>query len=462
MAMPKPGRRILVLLGLGVLGLGVLGWVLFRPARGLNVILITVDTLRADHLGVYGYRRNTSPHLDRFAKEGILFRQAFAHAPSTNPSLSSLMTSHYPHETTVLHVFNVLPQGVVTMAEILKEAGYRTAAIISHFTLRRGSGFEQGFDMYDDQMGDSVPVRHDLSASKLYLRVERVAPKTTRAALTWLEGHAKKQPFFLWVHYDDPHGPYTPPAPYSTIFVEPSTGGTTRLPINGDGSGKGGIPLPQQLGAHRDPAYYIAQYDGEIRFLDDALGVLLQKIQELGLFDNTLLIFTADHGEGMGEHNYYFDHPEFLYNGLIQVPLILWVPGFAGGKEVRVPVAHVDVVPTILDIVGIKVSQPFRGQSLLTPREEREVFAEAYREGSKYALIFKGMKLIWSGVYYELYDLRNDAAEVANLMGKGMDETLFARLDAIRNQDALNIGSPLVWALDAELRKQLRALGYIQ
>ncbi|MBI4338886.1 MAG: sulfatase [Chloroflexi bacterium] len=428
--------------------------------QGTNVILITVDTLRADHLGVYGYARNTSPNVDRFAKESTLFRYAFSHAPETSPSLSSLMTSHYPHETKVLRNHYVLPSGAVTLAEILKARGYRTGAMVGNFTLRRGSGFEQGFDEYDDRMEDQAS-----------LGVERIAPKTTQAAIAWLERMAREK-FFLWVHYNDPHGPYTPPAPYNTMFVEPPTGKRKTLPVNRFRRDTGGIPDYQVLGDRRDPEYYIAQYDGEIRFFDAALGELIKRIQDLGLLENSLVIFTADHGEGMGDHNYYFAHAAFLYNGLIHVPLIIRPPGKRSEeKEIRTPVAQVDLLPTILDTLALRVPQRFRGENLFAAGKAREIFVEAFAVGSQYAVIRHGMKMIQGAKGYEVYDLRGDFAEERNLMPQGanLGEKFFAssadlkkRLEAIRKQDALKLGRPILWSTDPETQKKLRSLGYVQ
>ncbi len=452
------GRFVTRLLIAGAVGLGLFVLVAFRPARGMNVILITVDTLRADHLGAYGYARNTSPNIDRFAKEATLFRYAFSHAPTTNPSLSSLMTSHYPHETKVLSNRYRLPPGAVTLAEILKANGYRTGAVVSNASLQRGSGFEQGFDTYDYHTKDQRVGR---------LTVGRIAPKTTLAANKWLEGNYQHK-FFLWVHYMDPHGPYTPPSPYSSMFVERRAGRTTALPINKASDGKGGIPANQVLGSHRDPAYYIAQYDGEVRFFDRAFRDLMETIQRLGLFDTSLIIFTADHGEGMGEHDYYFGHSEFLYNGLVHVPLIVRLPGQSSAmREVRYHVAHVDLLPTVLETLSIASPMPLRGRTVFSGQAKEKIFAET--GGWKYTLIMNGMKLIQEGSTYELYDIHKDFSEQVNvMMGKG-DPRLRAKvadlkmqLDAARQQDALALGSPLLRPGDATTRKVLRALGYLQ
>ena len=446
---------------LGLMGLTVVVvkalCIISRP----NVILITVDALRADHLGVYGYRRPTSPHLDQFARDAIVFRHAYSHASATGPALGSLMTSHYPHETQLLwNEKHTLQAGVVTLAEILRARGYRTAAFVSNFTLRRSSGFEQGFDVYDDRMEDS-----STSAGG----VQRIAPHVTQAAVNWLNDHYRER-FFLWVHYMDPHGPYAPPPPYNTVFVQPPSKDMVLLPVHQTNSGRGGIPAYQQLGDHRDPDYYIAQYDGEIRFFDESFGTLLESISTLGLLQHSLIIVTADHGESLGEHHYYFTHPDFLYDGLLHVPLIVRFPGpCSPAKPIKYPVTHVDILPTILERVSIKTAQPLRGVNLLKPKA-REIFAETPVGGQKYALEWEGWKLILQQPSSRFYDVHKNHSEQADLMGgNGMDEALAAhvaelqaRLDAIRRLDALHLGHPLPLSADEEVGTQFRALGYLQ
>jgi arylsulfatase len=438
-------------------------WLLtMQTKKSVNVILITVDTLRADHLGAYGYQRATSPHVDAFARESLLFRRAYSQSSETNPSLSSLMTSYYPHETKVLRIFHQLPPGVLTLAEILKAEGYRTGAVVSNFTLRHGAGFEQGFDTYDDQMEDW--------GSKNWEGYDRVGPKTTTAAQAWLRSnHATK--FFLWIHYMDPHSPYTPPAPYSKMFVDYPGDGAKSIPFNKDVTGMGGIPPDARLGDHADPRYYISQYsqyDGEIAFFDHWFGELLKTIRELNLFENTLILFTADHGEAMGEHNYYFAHLESLYEGLIHVPLLMRVPGpSSAGREITYPVAHIDLLPTILDVLSIQHPRTFRGQNLLTPND-REIFAEANYGGAKATLISHGMKLISSGYDYEEYDLEKDPEEKSNLLETLPDAEFLTvaglqrTLTSLVQQDALELGAPMNWNIELEIERKLKALGYVQ
>lgn len=451
--------RVLILLlvgGLIVLGL-ILATAVSKP-KPLNVILITVDTLRADHLGVYGYPKNTSPNLDRFAKESLVFRHAYAHYPATVPSLSCLMTSHYAHETKALTNEYTLPPEAVTLAEILKAKGYRTGAVVSNMILLHDSGLNQGFDEYDDDM-----------EGKTVLGLERNAEHTTRKAIAWLE-RTQKEKFFLWLHYMDPHGPYTPPAPYDTMFVAQRPSGEVPLPVNEGLSGKGGIPEYQVLGDHRDPDYYIAQHDGEIRYCDYWLGELLQTIRKLGLLQNTLIVFTADHGEGLGEHDYYFDHTDYLYDELLHVPLIIRFPGSGGeSREVERLVGQIEVLPAVLRSLSIASSEQFEGSGTLDGGPEAPVFAETYYRKAKWTLFTQGLKLIQGREAFELYDRRADPGEQRNILDSNMDTVLMdhvsrlrGTLEATMNQDRLALGAPTRRKMSEEFQRQFKALGYVQ
>jgi arylsulfatase len=433
--------------------------VVLRPTKNLSVILITVDTLRADHLGAYGYGRQTSPNLDALAKESVLFRNDFSQSSETNPSLGSLLTSYFPHETNVMANRFALPPGVDTLAEILHKHGYQTGAVVSNFTLRRGSGFEQGFDTYDDRTDDWSKTKWE--------GMERLAPKTTRAAIEWLNGH-KGRPLFLWVHYMDPHYPYLPPPPYDTMFDAPSAEETITLPFNTSHTGKGGIHPAAQLGEHHDVPYYVARYDGEIRYLDQSLGDLLQTIRSLGLLETSLIVFGADHGEGLGEHDYYFAHNEFVYRSLIHVPLLVRFPdGRSAGQRVSYPVANVDIMPTILDALSIRYPQTVRGRNLLSS-EARDIFAVTLYRGTKMALVTEGVELIDNEGRIELYDFEKDPTESTNLAQDGSGEmftkvaTIRQRVTSISSEDRLSLGAPIEWRIDLEEQRKLKALGYVQ
>lgn len=466
MSNSAPGRTcsrwFLLAAALAAVALGA--WLWLAPGRrpAPNVLLITVDTLRADHLGAYGYGRPTSPNLDALAKESLLYRRAFSQAPETNPSLSSLMTSHYPHETQVLRNYHQLPSGAVTLAELVKTAGWRTGAVISNFSLRRGSGFEQGFDDYDDRMEDV--------ATPKWEGIERVAPKTTAAALEWLRQHRRER-FFLWVHYMDPHIPYTPPSPYNTMFLQDPNGPNglpAQLPLLSVNTGTGGIPFSAQLGTERDARYYVSQYDGEIRFLDHWLGELLKEVRALGLLDRTVIVFTADHGEGMGEHEYYFNHPEFVYSALLHVPLLLRLPGGSpGSREFPEPVALVDVLPTILHLLSLESPPAIKGRNLLNP-QPGPIWAETSFLGPKRALISNGLKLIIQDERPALYDLNRDFHEGRDLLADGslpnlaVAKRMKEEVEAIAEHDALTLGPPVKWDILPESQRKLKALGYVQ
>src|SRR5262245_43235391 len=251
-------------------------------ARAQRVVLITCDTLRADRLGIYGYERETSPNLDAFARESVVFDNAWSSAPLTAPALATLMTGRLPDELGMSSNEVVLPGEVTTLAEAASEAGIPSAAVVSNWVVRArgvsGEGFEQGFASYDDRMEEREPNR------RLYN--ERSAAATTRAAIEWLAS-ARRDRFFLWVHYQDPHGPYTPPEPFVRLLQRPIPD-EPLLGVGKTDKGLGEIPRYQELGLERAPEFYRIRYDAEIRSFDHALGQLLDHLRSEGLLDGTL------------------------------------------------------------------------------------------------------------------------------------------------------------------------------
>jgi len=444
---------------------GLIARGLLRTLLKPNIILIIVDTLRPDHLGCYGYSKNTSPNIDEFAKESILYEKCFSHAPVTLSSVASIMTGFLPHETRVFDFTTPLFSSKInTLADRLKRKGYTTIAVIGNFVLKKGRGFEQGFDVYDDRMPDRELVR----------RVpETIAEKMTSKAIAYL----KKRPegkFFLYLHYQDPHGPYTPPSPYNTMFHKENAP-TRKLPVNDviieenkitnyekAISGDGGIPFYQKLGDHRDYAYYVSQYDGEIRYFDTHFKRLIDALKDLNLYNNSVIIFTSDHGEGMGEHDYYFAHGKYLYNSLIHVPLIIKYGKRSG--RVKDFVQHIDLVPTILDAIHVKMDSTFRGKNLIksTYREE-EILSELHDE---YVFIDKGMKLYYdiSKNEYRLFDILKDPGEESNILGmapyKKLENSLKEKARKLHKEDSLNVDMQLMLPTGEEAEK-LRSLGYL-
>lgn len=419
-----------------------------------SIILISVDTLRRDRLGCYGYGEAVSPAIDAFAADALLFENSYSHAPTTRPSVATMLTGFYPHECRVVSNSEDLPYLLNTIADYLREEGYTTLAVSSNFVLGPNSGFDQGFDIFD----------HRLDQMEMVRKVpERTADKTTDAALRLIEGNRKNR-FFLWIHYQDPHGPYTPPSPYDTQFLR-TAAEPEILPVNSDLSGVGGIPSYQRIGNNRDAWFYRARYDGEIRFLDLHVGRLLTELKGLGLYDNSLLIFTADHGEGMGEHDYFFAHGEYLYETLIAVPLIVrFGPGMSGRR--RELVGLIDVLPTILEAAGAKGDPALRGRDLLGKKlAPAGVFSEM--EG-RFSFIRDGFKLIHHADKDQmmLYDLTTDAAELFNLVtdpehGKAA-RALAAKMDSARAEDHFGDAIQRIQAdFSEEDKAKLKSLGYV-
>ena len=332
-----------------------------------HLILVTVDTLRADRLGVYGNPLELTPHLDALAQQSIVFRRVFAPAPFTLASLAALLTGRYPDAIGIRSNGAVLPSPVFTLAERLGALGFQTGAVVSNFIARRQSGLDQGFQRYDDRM-DKRETRRPLP--------ERRAAHTTADALALLDELLESGGrVFLWVHYQDPHGPYAASSDYGAPPGPPPAGvRDRRLPVLGRDRGFGGIPDYQQLGIERRSAIYRAAYHAEIRFLDAQLGAFFEALRARGLWEETGIAVTADHGEGLGEEEHWFAHGELVAPAETAVPLLLRVPGRRAA--VRDDLATLlDLLPTLLAVVGAPLAEPASaeapGRDLLAPGAER-------------------------------------------------------------------------------------------
>jgi arylsulfatase A-like enzyme len=340
-----------------------------RPA---NVLVITLDTTRADHLGCYGRARVKTPALDRLAAEGTLFEHAFTPVPSTFPSHSSLFTGLYPashgvHDNAVYF----LGDEATTLAELLHSQGHATAAFVSAFVLDRQFGLAQGFDRYDDAVDrplmatdvSKIPKGLDPARKKWEVTIatayQRRGDATTKAALEWLGGLGT-QPFFLWVHYFDSHQPYQPPPPWDRAY-DPDYRGA----MDGD---QRRFWRDRERGAigRADLDHMIALYDGEISWLDEQVGRLLDGLRQVGRFDETLIVVVADHGEGLGEHSQLFEHNSEIYDETVRVPLLVRRPdASARGERVGALVRTLDVAPTILEWLRLPAEPGMQGRSLL-------------------------------------------------------------------------------------------------
>lgn len=429
-----------------------------------SIILITIDTLRADHLGCYGYSKNTSPNIDQFAEEALLFENCLSHASDTLLSFSSILTGFLPHETKSTEKF-FLPVGVKTLAEILQEEGYKTTAVISNYILQKKQGYDQGFMIYDDTMNQRELVRQ---------WPERTAEHTTNRAIELLKEFHKDQ-LFMWVHYQDPHGPYTPPESFGKLFRNPRQK-PLNIKLNTSLSGRGGIPAYQILNNNTDYYHYVSQYDGEIRYQDEHFKRLVEALKQFGLYDDSLLILSSDHGEGMGEHDYFFAHRENLYNSLTHVPLVIKYGKQLTGRRTDF-VQHLDIFPTVLKVLGLKVDSRFRGRDLRRQHgSNREIFAEMILPAVwggilvQFSLAVDGLKLIYTpqNERYEMFNLKTDRGEEHNLITdynyveRFKDLTL--RLRRICDEDFLKlriVNEPSDRLIEEELEK-LKSLGYIR
>jgi arylsulfatase len=356
---------------LGIVGCGQHA----APRRAPSVLLITVDTLRADHLSSYGFSLHTSPNVDALARGGVLFERTIATTSATAPAHASIMTSLYSRQHTVgTRNGETRLEGSTTLAELFREAGYSTAAFVSNFVLDRRVGLDRGFQVYDDELPSSELNRPQVA--------ERIAEQTTLRALAWLEN--AERPFFLWVHLQDPHGPYSPPKPYLGRFPPRFDPGERDLPLLEGNSGRSGVPAYQAVPGLRRASEYRARYADEIFYADRWVGELLAAVD-----DETIVVFTADHGESLGEDGSYFVHGTTTLPVQAHVPLILRAPGIKAERRADL-VSHVDIMPTVLQLAGLDVPEQARGLALGSylgverPLPRRVVFCDIGTELSAY------------------------------------------------------------------------------
>ena len=433
------------------------------PERPPNLLVVTLDTVRADHLSVYGYGRDTSPQLAELAREGVRFAHSYSAASTTLPSHVSLFTGDAPITHGVVKNGLHLAADAGTLADRMRAAGAETAAIVSSFVLDRRFGLDQGFDHYEDDFtreGSSYPAEtwRGFATGGAF---DRRANLTTDRAIQWLDQRDPARPFFLWVHYFDPHDPYVPPEPWKSRFAA---------------SGNATPSLADALTKRSS----IDGYDGEIAFTDDEVGRLLAHLDALGLDRDTLVVVTADHGEGLGQHGV-MGHAVNIYEEAVQVPLVLRWPGrLPAGRVVDEPVESVDVLPTVLELLGLPHDGAGRGRSLagallrgesLDPAHpvftHRRPYDESAVEGGKrvHGALFGvregGYKWIegTSDDTRELYDLASDPHESVNLAAREPDRAASMSKEVAAFRTA-HEHAAADRAVAPEDKERLRALGY--
>lgn len=412
-----------------------------------NVLLVTFDTTRADRIGCYGNERIQTPTLDGLAADGVRFARALSAVPITAPSHSTILTGRYPiaHGVRDNGLF-VLGDDQLTLAEILGAEGYATAGAIGAFPVTAQFGFAQGFELFDDHLTggfENYLGERAVPKDRLFFD-ERRAAQVNEALLPWFSEQAADpdRPFFAWVHYFDPHQPFEPAPPYDQLYAD-------RL------------------------------YDGEIAYADSRLGFLLDHLESLGELDRTLVIMTADHGEGLGEHGE-LTHAVLAYNSTLHVPLIIRPPVGASSPGTVTPgtvvddwVGTVDIVPTVLELLGVERPEGIQGRSLvpLWQSEASESARRRYAENlsprlshgwGELRVLFDGPMKYIHGPRPELYDLDADPSELHDLHAERPEEARRLRsiLEQFIERNAV-VGASQVETLDEEVRKRLESLGYL-
>jgi arylsulfatase A-like enzyme/tetratricopeptide (TPR) repeat protein len=394
-----------------------------------NILLITLDTTRADHLGSYGYEQAKTPHLDSLAREGMRFARVYCPAPTTLPSHCSIMSGLYPITHGVRNNGHNLPPGIKMLAEILKGHGYMTSAFVSSFSVDSRFGIGRGFEVYDDTFQSQMPLKSP--------NAERRAENTFAKFSRWLDNNWQNK-FFTWIHYFDPHLPYDPPLPYREEFED-------------------------------------HLYDGEIAYMDHYVGSVLEELKEKGIIEKTIIVVAGDHGEGLGDKGE-TGHGIFIYEETLRVPLIFHnLNIFPRPQVIESTVRLIDVAPTILDIIGLKdESAGMQGQSLAgwlkgKSKEDLNSFVETVypRENFGWSELVGIIEDHWKFIQApqcELYDLKNDPGEEMNLYSQLNDKAseMAKKLKKELVRFSRFPKNPDVQVVDrTEILKKLGSLGYL-
>lgn len=454
--------------------------------RRPDILLLTIDTLRADHLSAWGYPRATSPVLDRMAAEGVRFAFAQVQRPKTGPSFTSIFTAGYCADHEVRRIGTPVSCGMRFLAEELRELGYRTHAVVANAALARDFYFDQGFETYVETW-KVTPKDASLDPTG--------ARAVTDLAVGVVESLDDDRPVFLWIHYVDPHEPYAPPPPYRDLFQDDGLAAApTQVPVRRGGHRQSfaGISRKQVLDGRTDLPFYVARYDAEIRYVDQEIDRLLEALRRSGRYDRMLTVMTSDHGESLGEHRYFFDHGMFGFQTCLHVPLVVRFPGEIEPRVDDDPVELVQLAPTVLELAGRRLRDGawMRGRSLV-PRLRGAAsgagglaFAEAgYSRGgdwiriavdrrySLHRLVDRSDRRRVAGdeqKEYSLFDLSVDPGETRDVSAEQPRELerLRAALAAWEAQRALPMDRDRDDCgggreVERETEQQLRNLGYL-
>ena len=444
-----------------------------------HVLFITIDTLRADHLSLYGYGRPTSPGLEAFAEGAVTFERAMAQWPKTGTSFASLFTGQYPQTTGLTHKAALrIPDEYLTLPELLAQEGFTNVAVVSNGVLGEQLGWDRGFTEYL-QTWKGRPETDDPAEYRKSINARRV----NELALPLLDKHKDADRVFAWIHYSDPHAPYILPDDVENPFIDDAF-------YTGEETVKLHDPRATALDDRRDLKYYVAQYDANVQFTDRYVEELLQHVDGLGLLDDALVIFTADHGESLGDHGYYFGHGRKPYNNGVHVPLVIsYPPALAKGRRIPVAVELVDLYPTLQEwLLPDKPVPGLEGESLMkylrpssdeaATSELRFAFSQAgggsptthYRmvQDERYKLIYHPpMKLRRRDLpaKWEFYDLGADPGETNNLSKERPPELrrLHQALNGwMKGSDWIRRPRAEIEAQNQETLRALRALGYTE
>lgn len=520
-------RKMLALAAITAFYLSLSSISLAEEGNGPNIILIVLDTARADHFGCYGYKRPTTPNIDEIAKEAAVFENALSVIPLTTPAHVSVMTGVHPGRHLASRNLVVVPEHLPMLAQVLKNAGYATAASVSSQLVGSQLGFGRGFDIFYEAKANTPGLM-------------RPGNETVDDALQWLSENFKKK-FFLWVHLYDPHLPYEPPDEYGLKFnpayqaYKEELGAMPAFFYNDLGAhaaGAAGIRKGPAAPAKNAPSIrtvvpartghipfltpekieqMIAAYDGELAFDDDLLGKIFLFLKEKGVYKDTVIIIMGDHGEILHEKADYFGHHEYLYQGSLHIPLIMRFPG-AAPRKVRERITIVDVLPTLLDALGIKNESETDGVSFwgavkgmgkpdaphatialtntlippagtfpsvppaggprqgaqAAPQPKETRFCQAF---NKSAFFYDNWKIIKDSTPqepYELYDLGTDPQEAQNIYGDANFKETFMGLQPKLESYLYDKSKVLITTKVAphsrrpSVAKEMRSLGYLQ